>query len=103
MRPTFSLVLMILVLSSCNQASALFGGQTCVIDGKERQENYVCECEQVEDINRYGQPEEVNTYTSSGYSSVNYWWWSQGVNRGYRSGSYVSGCEVSTYTFDPVR
>ena len=64
-----------------------------------------CNCdEKMENArNTYGPPEEVNTYDSDGYHSVDYWWWSQGRNKTFTWGSYVDGCcDVSTYTFTPI-
>lgn len=49
-----------------------------------------------------GSPEEVNTYTSGGYQSHDWWYWSQGYEVTFTWGTYVTGCEVSVYTFDPI-
>lgn len=50
-----------------------------------------------------GLPEEVNTYSSDGYYNVDWWYWSRGWERSFTWGSYVTGCDISTYTFDPIR
>lgn len=77
--------------------------ERCVIEGVERAERDVCECERVADVARVGVPEDVNTYVSDAYVSIGYWWWSQGYQRGYAYGSLVDGCSVTTYTFTPIR
>lgn len=52
---------------------------------------------------QYGEPEEVNTYSSEGYYSQSWWYWSQGINFDFTWGSNVDGgCDMSTYTFDPI-
>jgi len=66
-----------------------------------------CECDCKDDMktarNKYGAPEEINTYSSAGYQSVSYWWWSKGINKDFKWGRYVDGCcDVSTYTFEPI-
>ena len=51
----------------------------------------------------YGEPEEVSTYSSEGYNSQSWWYWSQGINFDFTWGSSVDGdCDMSTYTFDPI-
>lgn len=49
-----------------------------------------------------GAPEEVNTYDSGDYHSVDWWYWSQGINYTFTWGENVHNCDVSTYTFDPI-
>jgi hypothetical protein len=49
-----------------------------------------------------GPAEEINTYSSSGYYSHDWWYWSRGVEYTFTWGSYVTGCEVSRYTFSPI-
>lgn len=63
--------------------------------------DYNCDEEMQEAKSRYGPPEEVNTYDSGDYHSVDYWWWSKGVNKGF-TWSKDQDCEVSTYTFEPI-
>ena len=50
-----------------------------------------------------GQPEELNKYDSGNYHSHSYWYWTKGYQKEFTWGGYVNGCEVSTYTFDPIR
>ena len=50
-----------------------------------------------------GEPEEIDTFSSDGYNSVDYWYWTRGVQYGFTWGTYVSGCcDESVYTFDPI-
>lgn len=56
-------------------------------------------------IARYGQPEEITTYDSSGYHSVDYWWWSQGISVDFLNTTYddhLGWVVDSTYTFSPI-
>jgi len=51
----------------------------------------------------YGEPEEINTYSSSDYSSETWWYWSKGISYTFKWGSLIEGdCDISTYTFDPI-
>ena len=51
----------------------------------------------------YGEPEEINTYSSSDYSSETWWYWSKGISYTFKWGSLIDGdCDMSTYTFDPI-
>ena len=52
---------------------------------------------------KHGGPEEINTYTSRGFNSIDYWWWSKGLNMSFSWGSNVAGCDVTVYTFPPIR
>jgi hypothetical protein len=62
-----------------------------------------CDDEIDDAVNSLGPPEEVNKYdTEDGYHSWDYWWWSKGINYSFTWGTNVSGCEVSTYTFEPI-
>jgi len=58
------------------------------------------EMENVE--NSRGAPEEINRYDTEGYHSVDWWYWIQGICYTFTWGSVVGGCEVSTYTFEPI-
>lgn len=52
-----------------------------------------------------GQPEEVMKYTSANYSTVDWWWWTQGFEVSFENSIYddVNGWGVSsTYEFDPI-
>lgn len=49
---------------------------------------------------RLGEPEEVNNYSSSGYTSTSWWYWTRGVEYTF---TYTNSCDVSTYTFTPIR
>ena len=65
-----------------------------------------CDCSDEMDStrNKYGDPEEVNSYDSGGYHSESWWYWSKGKEFTFTWGSDVSECcDKSTYTFDPIR
>lgn len=52
---------------------------------------------------KYGNPEEVTSYHSRGYTSTTWWWWSKGISKTFKSGKHITGCcEVSTFTFTPL-
>jgi len=51
---------------------------------------------------KYGEPEEVNTYTSKNYKSEDWWYWSKGVKFGFVWGGSECECAKSKYTFDPI-
>ena len=61
-----------------------------------------CDDKMSETRSRYGSPEEVNSYSSGGYNSVDWWYWSKGIEFGFTWGKNVDGCQVSTYTFNPI-
>jgi len=62
-----------------------------------------CDKEMDKKRSEYGEPEEVETYTSSDYNSVTWWYWSKGISFTFKWGSLIEkGCEVSTYTFPPI-
>ena len=51
----------------------------------------------------HGGPEEISTYSSEGYSSETWWYWSKGISYTFKWGSSIEGdCDISTYTFDPI-
>ena len=49
-----------------------------------------------------GEPEEVNTYSERGYRNEDWWYWTRGYERSFTWGTYIRGCETSTYTFPPI-
>ena len=61
-----------------------------------------CDDKMGETRSRYGSPEEVNSFSADGYHSVDWWYWSKGVEFGFTWGNNVDGCQVSTYTFEPI-
>lgn len=61
-----------------------------------------CNDKMAETKRKYGPPEEVNTYSNSGYNSTSWWYWTKGIEFTFTWGDGVSGCEVSTFTFDPI-
>jgi len=62
-----------------------------------------CDDEMAKKRSEWGDPEEVNTYSSSGYNSEDWWYWSKGIEFTFEWGSSVDGCcKVSTYTFTPI-
>lgn len=53
--------------------------------------------------NRYGSPEETQSYKSDGYKSESWWYWSRGVEYTFAWGSSVDGgCDVTEFTFNPI-
>lgn len=61
-----------------------------------------CSREMDDTRDKYGEPEEINSYDASDYHSVDWWYWSQGVEFTFAWGEIVDGCEVSKYTFTPI-
>lgn len=71
--------------------------------GDPAPQGHVCTDEMDETRAAHGPPEEVNTYSSRGYNSESWWYWSQGYQRRFAWGSSVRyGCSTSTYTFSPI-
>lgn len=62
-----------------------------------------CDDEMDDLVAAIGQPQEVQSYSSSGYSSVTFWYWRRGLAKTFTWGSNVSGgCEESEYRFSPI-
>ena len=62
-----------------------------------------CDNERGDLVADLGQPQDIDSYTSSGYNSMTYWYWFRGFARTFRWGSNVSdGCEISDYRFTPI-
>ena len=64
-----------------------------------------CDCTEAMDKTRakYGAPEEISTYKSSGYNTETWWYWSKGRSYTFAWGSNVDECcDKSTYTFSPI-
>lgn len=61
-----------------------------------------CDNEMGDTRSKYGSPEEVNNYSSGGYYSTSWWYWTKGIEFTFTWGKNVSGCEVSTFTFEPI-
>ncbi len=56
-------------------------------------------------LDRYGQPEDADTYTSGNYMVTDWWWWTQGFNVTFSNNEYdsVNGWTVSsTFSFTPI-
>ena len=54
---------------------------------------------------RYGSPEDIYTYDSGDYHTIDWWWWSKGFMVGFEDSPYngVYGWSVeSTYSFPPI-
>lgn len=51
---------------------------------------------------KHGAPEEVISYSSSGYHSVNWWYWSRGFEYTFTWGTNITGCDISLYQFTPI-
>lgn len=60
-----------------------------------------CDSEMDNKRDKYGSPEEISKYESEGYHSVDWWYWSKGIEFTFKWGTNVDGCEVSKYTFEP--
>ena len=66
-------------------------------------EDWDCDDERADLVAHHGQPQDVDSYSSSGYNSITYWYWVRGFARTFRWGSSVSeGCEISDYRFTPI-
>jgi hypothetical protein len=95
MRKSFLLlimVLLVLLLTSCS----IFEPDPPSVSFAEVSQPY---------LNQYGPPEEVNTYDSTGYHTVDWWWWSKGFEVTFINTDYddVNGWAVdSTYSFEPI-
>ena len=61
------------------------------------------ECDELQnDVRgRYGAPEEVNTYSSDGYNTVDWWYWSKGIEFTFTKAD-KEDCKQSQYTFTPI-
>lgn len=75
----------------------LLFGMACEVFGPDD-----CSAEMDEVRSQYGAPEEVNTFDEDDYHSVDWWYWTQGVEYTFTWGKYVEGCDVSRYTFTPI-
>ena len=56
--------------------------------------------------NKYGRPEDIYEFTSSGYLAVDWWWWSKGFSVTFVDTIYDNhrGWQVENeYSFPPVR
>lgn len=62
-----------------------------------------CSPEIAQVVGERGDPEEIRRYDTHNYHSHTYWYWQQGISVTFKWGSIVDGCEVSTYTFEPIR
>ena len=52
---------------------------------------------------KHGAPEEITSYHSSGFHSVNWWYWSRGFEYTFTWGSDVKGgCDISLFQFTPI-
>ena len=61
-----------------------------------------CDDQMAETRTNHGTAEEVNSYNSGDYHNVDWWYWSKGFQKSFTWGENIKGCEVSTYTFDPI-
>ena len=51
---------------------------------------------------QHGTAEEVVSYSTTGYHSIDWWYWSQGFQYSFTWGDHIGGCDVSKYTFEPI-
>lgn len=79
--------------------TALFAG-TLIGCGDSPFWDSSCKSEMNEIRGKMGEPEEVNTYNSGDYSKTDWWYWTRGIQYSF---TYYKYCEVSTYTFRPLR
>lgn len=63
---------------------------------------HACQAHMIETRDTYGAPEEINAYDASDYHSHGWWYWSRGWQINFTWGRYISGCDISTYTFTPI-
>lgn len=70
----------------------------------EYEDDKPCNCQEEIDkiVATYGPPEEINSYESKNYYNYDYWYWSKGFEYSFTSSS-SSCCEVSKYTFPPIK
>ena len=62
-----------------------------------------CDSEMDDIEGTYGKAEETSSYSSEGYHSETWWYWSKGVSYTFTWGSSIEGdCDMSTYTFSPI-
>jgi len=60
----------------------------------------------IEDANnRYSasQDRRESNFVSDGYETLTIYWWDLGVSKTFTSGDNISGCEVTTNRFTPIR
>lgn len=62
-----------------------------------------CDGERKDLVRDYGEPDELQKYDASGYHSHSYWYWKRGFSRTFVWGDDVGNCEISDYTFSPIR
>ena len=63
--------------------------------------DFSCDDEKNDIRNQYGEPEEISSYSSGGYTSTDWWYWSKGIEFTFTE-QRSELCEVSTYTFSPI-
>jgi len=61
-----------------------------------------CNDEKDDIIKKMGQPDDIDSYSSSSYTETTYWYWSAGIAYTFKEGEGIADCEVSTYTFSPI-
>ncbi len=62
-----------------------------------------CDSKMDDIVGRYGKAEERSSYSSTGYFSETWWYWSKGLSFTFTWGSTVTGaCDMSKYEFDPI-
>ena len=98
-------LVIILALFGCNLTPEIEDSGPLTVEGSE--ETTWISFEEISEpyFKQYGEPEEVNKYTSTDYSTVDWWWWSKGFEVSFINTTYdeVYGWRVdSTYEFDPI-
>ncbi len=75
---------------------------------EDEEEEFVCESITFAEasqsyIDKYGEAETVNEYTSSDpyYHIIDWWWWSKGFMVSFEYIGCVGWKKTSTYSFDP--
>lgn len=78
-------------------------------DPEDSEDDWECESRTFEKasqsyFDKYGDPEDVNEYTSHDpyYHIIDWWWWSKGFMVSFEWIACVGWEVASTYSFDPI-
>jgi hypothetical protein len=59
-----------------------------------------CDSEMQDVRSDFGEPEDIDTYTSGSYQTVDWWYWRQNIAFRF---TYYTQCEVSSWTLSSYR
>lgn len=62
-----------------------------------------CDDQREDLVKQAGAPEEIKHYDAGDYHSWTYWYWSRGTSRTFTWGGSNDRCNISDYTFSPIR